>query len=71
MYDDFEVKPMFEGQFHERPQFKVTIQGNDYQGIRHDGEIKWFHPHPHKVFEDQHVEAIESQVHEQLDNMVE
>lgn len=68
MADDFEVKPMFEGQYHERPQFKINIQGNDYLGVMHDDEIKWFHPHPHKVLEDEHVETIESQIQEKLNN---
>ncbi|WP_243458108.1 YheE family protein [Sporosarcina sp. Te-1] len=60
---EIEVKPMFEGQIHERQQFKVTIDGNDYQGIYHEGDIDWFHPHPENDLSDAHVDHIESQVH--------
>jgi hypothetical protein len=63
MFQDFEVKPIFEDQVHERHQFKLSIQGADYRGLFHEGEIHWLNPHPRDTFEETHVGAIESQVH--------
>lgn len=63
MFDKFELKPLFEDQIHERHHFTLNIAGNDYSGVYHDDEIHWFHPHPEKKLEKEHVEAIESRVH--------
>ena len=35
MFQDFEVKTLFEGQVHERHQFTLNIEGHNYQGIFH------------------------------------
>jgi hypothetical protein len=64
VFENFEVKRMFEDQIHERHQFTLNIQGDNYQGVFHDGEITWFHPHPEKKLEDDHLEAVESKVYE-------
>lgn len=64
MFDNFEVKQVFEDQIHERHQFKFNIAGNDYSGIYHDDEIHWFHPRPGHSLEQEHVEAIENKVHD-------
>ncbi|MEH7092981.1 DUF5342 family protein (plasmid) [Priestia megaterium] len=63
MFENFEVKPLFEGQVHERHQFSLYIQGNEYQGIFHDGDIHWFNPHPQNALEENHLQAVESKVH--------
>jgi hypothetical protein len=68
VFEDFEVKPMFEDQIHERQQFSLTIQGGGYQGIFHDGEIHWFNPHPKNDLEEDHLEAVESKVHDLMSN---
>lgn len=68
MFEDFEVKPMFEEQIHERQQFTLNIQGEHYQGIFHDGEIHWFHPHPKNTLEDDHLQAVEAKVQKLLSN---
>lgn len=61
MLQNFEViEPLFEGQNHERIQFKLTIEGNDYRGLFHDNEVQWFQPHPqHKIgiYDEEIVEA--------------
>ncbi len=71
MFENFEVKPMFEDQFHERHQFKLTVEGNDYLGLFHEGEIHWFNPHPKENLGEGHVDAIESQVHEMMSDHLE
>ena len=48
VYQDFKVKPLFEDQFHERHQFELNYEGDNYQGIFHNEEIQWFHPQPKK-----------------------
>lgn len=68
MFENFEVKRLFANQAHERHQFKLSIQGTDYKGIFHKRQIQWFHPHPERTFEEEHVESIENQVHEIMDN---
>ncbi|MFE0504310.1 DUF5342 family protein [Peribacillus butanolivorans] len=68
MFEDFEVKPMFEDQVHERQRFSLNIQGDNYQGIFHDGEIHWFNPHPKNNLEEDHLGAVESKVHELMSN---
>lgn len=56
MIKDFQVELLFEGQVHERYQFKLKINGNDYRGIFEEGEINWFNPQPETIT------VIESQV---------
>ncbi|MGG3888039.1 DUF5342 family protein [Metabacillus fastidiosus] len=66
MFQNFEIKPMFEGQFHERHQFTISIEGNEYKGIFHEGDIDWFNPHPANQFEEDDLDAIEAKVHDAL-----
>ncbi|CEG25533.1 YheE family protein [Bacillus sp. B-jedd] len=68
LLEDFKVKPMFEDQHHERHQFKVTVEGKNFLGIMHKGEIKWFNPDPHRHFEKDFVHKIEARVHELFDD---
>ncbi|OCA92872.1 hypothetical protein [Pseudobacillus wudalianchiensis] len=71
MFQDFEVEPMFEDQVHERHQFKLNVEGMDYRGLFHEGEIHWFNPHPKQNLGDSHVEAIESQVYDLITDHLE
>ncbi|MBU8880705.1 DUF5342 family protein [Bacillus sp. FJAT-29790] len=71
MFDNFEVKPLFEDQFHERHQFTLNVQGNEFQGLFHEGEIHWFHPHPKRQLEEGHLEDVESRVHDLLSDHLE
>ncbi|MFK2825382.1 DUF5342 family protein [Bacillus sp. B190/17] len=70
-FEDFEVKPLFEDQVHERHQFTLNIQGNEYQGLFHEQEISWFHPHPERTLEEDHLKAVESEVQDLMSNYLE
>ncbi|MBM4765425.1 hypothetical protein [Bacillus sp. B15-48] len=63
---DFELKPAFEDRIHERQQFTLQVQGEEFKGFVHDGEIQWFHPHPQQKLDDEHVQVIESEIHDKL-----
>lgn len=71
MSENMEVKRMFKEQIHERHHFKVDIQGDEYSGIYHKGEVQWFNPQPRSKFEDGHIDDVESSVHESLMNQME
>ncbi|WP_342514189.1 hypothetical protein MKY34_05375 [Sporosarcina sp. FSL K6-1522] len=57
------ITPLFEGQVHERIQFKLNIEGNNYRGIFHDKEVQWFNPQPHSKIEEDDVNFVEANVH--------
>ena len=61
---DIEIKQVFEDRPHERRQFILKVQEDEFKGFFHKGEIQWFHPHPHQKLKDEHVEAIETEIHE-------
>ena len=63
---DVELTLAFEGRLHERLQFKIQIQGEEYKGFVHEGEIQWFHPHPQQELKNEHVQAIEVDIHEKV-----
>lgn len=69
--ENFEVNHLFEGQVHEHPHFSVDIQGHEYKGMLNAGEISWYHPHPQQKFEDEHLDKIESQVHDLMSDYLE
>ncbi|RDW19369.1 DUF5342 family protein [Oceanobacillus chungangensis] len=71
MFENFEIKPLFEDQVHERHQFELNFQGDTYQGVFHDGEINWFHPQPHKELEEEELQAVETEVHKLMGNHLE
>jgi hypothetical protein len=61
--NDIEMKPVFEDRPHERRQVILKVQGDEFKGFVHEGEIQWFHPHPKQKLKDEHVEAIEKEIH--------
>ncbi|MET3317856.1 UNVERIFIED_ORG: hypothetical protein ABIC97_000942 [Peribacillus simplex] len=63
---DLEIKPAFEDRVHERRQFSLQVQGEEFKGFVHEGEIQWFHPQPKQKLEEDLVEAIESEIHEKV-----
>ncbi|MBA9027480.1 hypothetical protein [Peribacillus huizhouensis] len=63
---DFEIIQAFEDRLHERQQFTLQVQGEEYKGFVHEGEIQWFHPQPMQKLEDDHVQAIELEIHEKV-----
>ncbi|OKL35410.1 hypothetical protein [Domibacillus mangrovi] len=64
--NNVKLTPAFEGKLHERQQFTFQVQGKEYQGFIHEGEIQWFHPHPHQELKKKHVQAIEAEIHEKV-----
>ena len=71
MFEDIEVERMFDNQVHERHKFKVSIQGEEYQGILHKGEVDWFHPQPSNKLEDEHIDQVESSIQDHIMNTLE
>ena len=63
---DIEMKQVFEDRPHERRQVILKVQGDEFKGFVHKGEIQWFHPHPQQKLKDEHVEAIETEIHEKV-----
>lgn len=63
---DFEIKQAFEDRTYERKQFILQVQGEEFKGFVHEGEIQWFHPHPQQKLEEKHVEAIEAEIHDKI-----
>lgn len=63
---DFEITPAFEDRIHERRQFTLQVQGEEFKGFVHEGEIQWFHPQPKQKLDEDHVEAIEAEIHEKI-----
>lgn len=63
LVDDFELEQLFEDRTYERHQFKFKIDGNEYKGNFHDGDIQWLNPHPQQVVGEAKLKAVETQVH--------
>lgn len=63
LVDDFEIEHLFEDRPYERHQFKFKIDGNEYKGNFHDGEIQWLNPHPKQVVGEARLQAVEIEVH--------
>jgi hypothetical protein len=63
---DIDMKQAFEDRPHERRQVTLNVEGDEFKGFVHEGEIQWFHPHPHRKLKDEHVEAIETEIHEKV-----
>ncbi|KMY48538.1 hypothetical protein [Peribacillus loiseleuriae] len=64
---DIEIEQVFEGKPHERHQFILKVDGEEFKGFVHEGEIQWFQPHPKQKLKDEHVEAIETEIHEKVE----
>lgn len=63
MVDDFEIEPLYEDRPYERHQFKFKIDGNEYKGDFHDGEIHWLNPHPKQVVGEARLKSVEIEIH--------
>ncbi|MEH7342291.1 hypothetical protein V7122_00145 [Bacillus sp. JJ1532] len=64
--EDLELMPAFEDRMHERQAFTLQVHGEEFKGFVHQGEIQWFHPQPMHKLGDDHIEAIESEIHEKV-----
>lgn len=60
--NDFEMKQVFEDRPHERHQIILNVEGHEFKGLVHEGEVNWFHPHPSQKLTDEHIEAIETEI---------
>ena len=40
------------------------------KGHFHEGEIEWMHPRPKQKLKDEHVEAIEAEIHEKVEDHI-
>lgn len=63
---DLKLKPVFEDTAHERQQFSLQVQGEEYKGFVHKGDIQWFHPQPQQKLEDGLVQVLESEIQEKV-----
>lgn len=66
--NNIEVRTILEGQIHERLHFSLDVEGKEYQGHYHDGEIQWLNPHPQNAIGDGQLESIESDIHNHIQN---
>jgi hypothetical protein len=60
------MKQVFEDRPHERRQGILKVEGAEFKGFVHEGEIDWFYPHLKQKLKDEHVEAIETEIHERV-----
>ena len=63
---DIEMMQAFQDRPHERRQVTLKVRGEEFKGFVHEGEIQWFHPHPQQKLKDEHVEVIETEIHEKV-----
>ena len=61
---DIEITQAFEDRPHERRQVTFKVDGDEYRGFVHNGDIQWFHPQPKHKLNEKHIEAIEAEIHE-------
>jgi len=61
--EDFDVEPLFEDRVHQRHAFTCKVQGDEFKGHYHEGEIQWLHPHPKQMIGESKVESIETMIH--------
>ena len=67
MLSTFKItKALFQNQIHERFSFSVNYQGNDYQGLYHEGIINWFNPQPSHKLDVKQLQQIESNVTDKM-----
>ncbi|GIN59465.1 MULTISPECIES: hypothetical protein [Lederbergia] len=60
--DDFKVETVYEERTYERYRFSFSIDGKEYKGNFHEGEIQWLHPHPKQDLKEDQLQWIESEV---------
>ena len=69
MVNNFDIeKKLFEDHLHERHQFSLNYKGSNYKGVYHNGDISWFHPQPQNNLVEEHLNNIEEEVHERMQN---
>lgn len=66
LVDDFKVEPVFADRTYERHQFKLVIDGRNYKGDFHEGEIHWLNPHPKQYVGKSEMKALEAEIRDLL-----
>lgn len=66
---NFEVEQMLsDHQKHKRHAFSFKVEGVEFKGHFHEGEITWMNPNPKQMIEEEEeVNAIENKIHELLE----
>ncbi|ASN06945.1 HicA family toxin-antitoxin system [Virgibacillus necropolis] len=64
LVDDFEVETVYEDRTYARYRFVLLVDGVEYKGDFHEGEIQWLHPHPKQTLNEGNLKWIEAEVHE-------
>lgn len=65
--DVFEEVPVFKKRPHERRQFALSVDGKEYKGYFHDGEIQWLNPHPKQDLGEEQLKSLETEIHELME----
>ncbi|MFJ7936577.1 hypothetical protein [Sporosarcina sp. NPDC096371] len=63
-------KALFQNQINERFSFSVNVQGNDFQGLYHEGTINWFNPQPFNKLGAKQLQQIESKVTDKMQQLL-
>lgn len=61
MWNDFKIKSMFKGQYHQCYQFSLKVDGDFYQGIFRYEKIHWLYPNPQHKLEEEVFQYVESE----------
>lgn len=64
---EIEITPVFEDTPHERHKVSIHVQGEEYKGLVHNGEIQWFHPQPLQNLDKDTVQALETEIQEKVE----
>jgi hypothetical protein len=71
MLNTFQIKKaLFPNQINERFSFSVNVQGNDFQGLYHEGTINWFNPQPFNKLGVKQLQQIESNVTDKMQQLL-
>ncbi|WP_235793433.1 DUF5342 family protein [Virgibacillus salidurans] len=65
--DVFEEERVFKKRTYERRQFSLSVDGKEYKGYFHDGEIQWLNPHPKQDLGDEQLDSLETEIHELME----
>ncbi|MEH7254833.1 hypothetical protein V7111_22245, partial [Neobacillus niacini] len=64
---NFEVEQILSGHpIHKRHEFSFTVDGDEFKGHFHEGEITWMHPNPKQILGEEKEAKIENKIRELL-----
>jgi hypothetical protein len=68
---NFEIEQILSDHpIHKRHAFSFTVEGDEFKGHFHEGEIEWMQPHPKQKLKDENVEAFEAEIHEKIEDHI-